>query len=90
MRARKHDCAPGNTNSPQQVGSVLKFLANFQKKGSDKAKEKNRKICCSISLFVKVTNGRLTLALIKHAILEYNITMFRYQNIAIILDRSVA
>ncbi len=45
MRARKHDHAPGNTNSRQQVGSVLKFLANFQKSGSDNAKEKNRKIC---------------------------------------------
>jgi hypothetical protein len=55
MRDGKHDRAPGNTNSHQQVGSVLKFLANFQKRGSDKAKEKNRKICGSISLFVNVT-----------------------------------
>ncbi len=55
MHARKHDCAPGNTNSRQQVGSVLKFLANFQKSGLDKAKEKNWKICGSISLFVNVT-----------------------------------
>ncbi len=50
MRAGKHDRAPGNTNSDQQVGSVLKFLANFQKSGSDKAKEK-----IEISLFVNIT-----------------------------------
>jgi hypothetical protein len=55
MGAGKHDRAPENTNSRQQVGSVLKFLANFQKSGSDKAKEKNRKICGSISLFVNIT-----------------------------------
>jgi hypothetical protein len=55
MYAWKNDRAPGNTNAHWQLGSVLKVLVNFQKSGSDKAKENNRKICGSISLFVNVT-----------------------------------
>jgi hypothetical protein len=49
-RQQSEECVLGNiiarqnTNARRQMGLVLKLLVNFQKSGSNKAKEKNRKI----------------------------------------------
>ncbi len=55
MLTGKHDREPENTNARWLMSSGLKVLVNFQKSGSDKAKVKKSKICCSISMFMNVT-----------------------------------
>jgi hypothetical protein len=44
MLTRKHDRALENINTRRQMGSSLKFLVNFKKSGSGKAKEKKKQI----------------------------------------------